>query len=227
MCIQTAIRTYCDLPPHIHACLPPNPNPSLDSHVYIFTLPSSLISTYLHIPIPLYSWVFPLEGMCQCFHQCWNGVTICRAFQWINDQIRENFVWVMHQTTKDFWRQICNNNQWKWVHENRLLKTHLCFIHHFVWILQVNAASSYYILPTCLPYKNKMYLESGDCCQQTIILCGNNLARVSNKSPQTDSLTYEKFVPRIQIRSIVLSRNTLAEKWFVSLIYICSNSYKF
>jgi len=38
-----------------------------------------------------------------------------------------------------------------------------------------------------------MYLECGDCCQQTIISCGNDLARVSNKSPQTDSLTCEIF----------------------------------
>jgi len=45
-----------------------------------------------------------------------------------------------------------------------------------------------------------MYLESGDCCQHTIMSCGNDLARVFNKSPQTDSLTYEIFVPRIQIR---------------------------
>jgi len=70
-----------------------------------------------------------------------------------------------------------------------------------------------------------MYLESGDCYQQTIISCGNDLARVSNKSPRTDSLTYEDFVPRIQIRGIVLSKNTPAEKWFVWLIHIHSNSH--
>jgi len=69
-----------------------------------------------------------------------------------------------------------------------------------------------------------MYLECGDCCQQTIISCGNDLARVSNKSPQTDSLTCEIFVPRIQIRGIVLSRNTPAEKCCVLLIHIYNNS---
>jgi len=70
----------------------------------------------------------------------------------------------------------------------------------------------YYFLPTCLPNKIKMYLESGDSRQQTIISCGNELTRVSNKSPQTDSLTYEFFVSRVQTRRILLSRNTPAEK---------------
>ena len=112
------------------------------------------------------------------------------------------------------------------MHENCLIKTHLCFIHHFVCILQVKEASSYYILTTCQPYKNKMYLESGDFCQQTLNLCGNDLARVPTKSPRTDSLTHENFVPQIQIRSIVLSRNTQADNGFVGLIHICSNSQK-
>jgi len=71
-----------------------------------------------------------------------------------------------------------------------------------------------------------MYLECGDCCQQTIISCGNDLARVSNKSPQTDSLTCEKFVPKIQIRGIVLSRNTPAEKCCNLIINNNNNSHK-
>jgi len=78
----------------------------------------------------------------------------------------------------------------------------------------MNEVSSYYFLPTCPPHKNKMYLKSGDSCQQTIISCGNDLTRVSNKSPRTDSLTYEFFVPRIQTRHILLSRNEPAEKLY-------------
>jgi len=71
-----------------------------------------------------------------------------------------------------------------------------------------------------------MYLECGDCCQETIIACGNDLARVSNKSPQTESLTREIFVPRIQIRGIVLSRNTPAEKCCDLMIHNNNNSHK-
>jgi len=95
---------------------------------------------------------------------------------------------------------------------NRLLKTHVSTINIFGIILQLNEASSYHILPTSLPYQNQMYLEYGDCCQQAIISCGNDLARVSNKSFRADSLTCENFVPNIQIRGIVLSRNAPAEK---------------
>ena len=99
-------------------------------------------------------------------------------------------------------------------------------LNHFAVFLQLNESSSYYFLPTCLPIRNKMYLECGDCCQQTIISCGNDLARVSNKSPQTDSLTCEIFVPRIQIKDIVLSRNTPAEKCCDLLINNNNNSHK-
>jgi len=135
----------------------------------------------------------------------------------------------MSQTTQDFSRQICNNNQNDCPISMKMSARELpaqdtSLLHtSFFFILR---HSSYYILPTCLPKENKMYLESGDCCQQTIISCGNDLACVSNKSPRTDSLTYEDFVPRIQIRGTVLSRNTPADKRFVLLIHIHSNSHK-
>jgi len=67
-------------------------------------------------------------------------VTVFWACQWINDQIRKDFVYIMHQTTKDFWRQICNNNQnncpismkmsaWELpAQDTSLLHTSFCFI---------------------------------------------------------------------------------------------------
>jgi len=122
-------------------------------------------------------------------------MTVCRTIQLINDQIRQDLVYTWLKRQRSFEGncaitiKIINRFQWRLVQYNRLVKTHVSTINIFVIILQLNEASSYYILPTSLPCKNKMYLEYGDCCQQTIISCGNDLARVSNESPRTDSLT--------------------------------------
>ena len=157
--------------------------------------------------------------MCQCFHQCWKDGDFVASILVIRRSNNAYFCLHMSQTTKAFWRQICNNNQNNCLITMKISAGKLpaqdtsCIIHHVVVILHMNEASSYYFLRTCPPNKNKMHLESGDCCMQSIISCRNDLARVSNKKPQTDSLTYDFFVPIIQTRRILLSRNTLAEKW--------------
>ena len=50
-------------------------------------------------PPPLSTVTVPQEIMYQCFH-IWKTETDCRVFQWINDQIREDFVCGMFQTMK-------------------------------------------------------------------------------------------------------------------------------
>jgi len=49
------------------------------------------------------------EGMCQCFHQCWNNDFVASTLV-IRRSNKAYFCWHMSQTTKAFWRQICNNN---------------------------------------------------------------------------------------------------------------------